>query len=704
MKKSFYISSLFVGCYMLFSIAASANVPVVTANPAPDTACSGNIAKFFVSVTDTTTGATSIVYAWQVSSDGGATWSYITDVAPYSHSATDTLYVTASSLLNRYQYRSIDTNNDGADTSSAAMLTVDTLNAGTITGASSICVGSSTALTDAISGGMWSNANTAADTISPVGIVTGRAAGFDTVMYAITNACGTARAFHNLRVDATAIAMPITGPTATCVGHSIDLMNANVLGTGIWSVSNTSASILPDGTLTGVSGGFDTVTYSFTNACNSVDSSIVIRIDAVLTPGSITGPSSVCIGSWISLSATVSGGFWLSSSSNAIVDGSGNVTGVSGGAAIISYVRSNACGESVATHAVTVDDLASGISGGDSVGVGAMLTLSNSVPGGTWTVAYPGGDTIATISTGGVVTGVRAGTTTITYSVTNSCGTSSATMTLYVGHAPSAGSIIGLDTVCLGTTITLSDTSFPGGVWFSSVDSIATVNSSTGVVTGNAGGYVVIFYAIHDAFGSDTISTVVFVNQAPVAQIVSAPVYFSLGQNYFILGYPCCGSFTQSNDSVGAFINFGEYGATKVFYTPTDSVTYSSVAFGSYVVTGHGNTDVITYTVSNSCGSNSADSTYHLPKPAYTPVVNAENRSLNVYPNPNQGQFILYLNSGTSEQAPVTITNVVGEKVKELTIPTNTSVNIKLDQPAGIYFISAQTASSKYTTKITIAE
>src|ERR1700748_3602359 len=86
MKKSTILSSLLGSCFILLSIAAKAAVPFVTTNPVPDTVCTGNVAQVYVGVSDTTAGASAIFYKWQVSTDGGTTWSDILDVAPYSTS------------------------------------------------------------------------------------------------------------------------------------------------------------------------------------------------------------------------------------------------------------------------------------------------------------------------------------------------------------------------------------------------------------------------------------------------------------------------------------------------------------------------------------------------------------------------------------------------------------------------------------------
>jgi hypothetical protein len=65
--------------------------------------------------------------------------------------------------------------------------------------------------------------------------------------------------------------------------------------------------------------------------------------------------------------------------------------------------------------------------------------------------------------------------------------------------------------------------------------------------------------------------------------------------------------------------------------------------------------------------------------------------SLSIFPNPAQGSFTPKLSSPTNEEARVTITNILGEKIKELTINTNKETPVQLDAPAGIYFISGTT-------------
>ena len=82
------------------------------------------------------------------------------------------------------------------------------------------------------------------------------------------------------------------------------------------------------------------------------------------------------------------------------------------------------------------------VSGSTTVCVGSTTTYtSNGLSGGTWSSATP---SVATVdATTGVVTGVSAGNATITYTFTNSCGTSSASQTITVNPLANAGTVSG---------------------------------------------------------------------------------------------------------------------------------------------------------------------------------------------------------------------------------------------------------------------
>jgi hypothetical protein len=358
---------------------------------------------------------------------------------------------------------------------------------------------------------------------------------------------------------------------------------------------------------------------------------------------------------------------------------SGNVTGISQGSAVISYILSNACGAVMATDTVTVFAPAAAITGvSDSVGIGATLTLSNTTIGGTWSSSDA---TIASIASTGIVSGLDTGIVTISYTVTNICGTSVATYTLNVGPAPFPGTLSGSnpDTVCVGGTKTFTST-VTGGVW-SMVNPRATVNPTTGVVTGVTYGMDTLRYTVTNAFGTTTALKRVFVNWAHVDS-VKGPIVVSLGGEYDIVGYPAGGTWTVPTNDTIFLVN------------PTST--------GHIVIIQRG---IVTlkYTITNSCGTDYK--TLTLGVPPISGVNNiADAGSMNIYPNPAAEMITLNLQTAVSQEATVIITNMIGEKVKELTVKTNDATEIRLDQPSGIYFVTAKTATGTYTAKVTITK
>lgn len=706
MKKSLYLQSLLFFCFILFSAAARAAVPVVTADPANVTVCTGISTKFFVAVTSTP----SATYSWEMSSDG-STWSKLKkDTLQYTGTATDTLRIATDLSLNGLMYRAIATNADGADTSVGATLTVIRKDAGTISGTAAICRGTTSTFTSTVAGGTWSSIFTSIATVGATsGDVTGVAFGYDTIRYKVTNTCGDTTTDFLVRVDTVVTAKAITGPTTVCKGNFVTLSNVNVVGTGLWSASNSNATVSSTGVVTGVAHGTTVIYYDFSNSCSIVTSNVTITVDTVLGAGTISGPKEVCNGSWIHLSASVPGGLWISGASPiAVVDGSGNVTGVSQGTAVISYLFSNACGASFATDTIEVSSTTKAISGKDSVGIGATRALTNATKDGKW---YSSDTTIATIDTNGLVTGKDTGVTTITYTVTNICGTSSSYLTMNVGPAPSAGAIYGLggfdSSVCVGATVALFDTAkFGTGTWSSSNDTFAIVSSS-GVVTGVKAGTATITYTFENAMGKSTTTIPILVDQAPVISI-TGPLVVSTGGNYFFRALPYSvwnpptpinvGKWTASNNVMGQILSvFAE--------NVTDTAAYGTAFKGlnnvaSFVVLNIG-VDTLTYSLTNACGTSKKEWVVSL-SPVGAPQVHELGASLNVFPNPTEGELSINLTTSANEQATVVITNVLGAKVKETTIQSNTASKVKLDVPSGLYFMTVSSPAGTFDSKIVV--
>lgn len=114
-------------CGQITSSAAGLTVEgplTVTNEPDDVTICSGTGTSFEVTVTNA--GAGTMAYQWEVSTNGGATWSNLSNVAPYSGADLTTLTISDVAGLGGYKYRcQINTPNCAETTSTSATLTVE---------------------------------------------------------------------------------------------------------------------------------------------------------------------------------------------------------------------------------------------------------------------------------------------------------------------------------------------------------------------------------------------------------------------------------------------------------------------------------------------------------------------------------------------------------------------------------------------------
>ena len=306
---------------------------------------------------------------------------------------------------------------------------------------------------------------------------------------------------------------PIAGTPGACVGTTSLLYDSSCCGT--WSSSSTTiATVDSMGLVTGMSAGTCTITYT-------VGSSFATMSFTVSPPpAAIMGGSSVCVGSTLTLTDATTGGMWSSAYSSVatINPGTGVVTGVATGTADIYYTTGTGC---YASTAVVVGGSAGYIYGDSSICVGSSATLSETISGGTWSTSSI---TIATISAGGVVSGIAGGTAYITYTVSGSCGGAYTVYSILVTTSASAGSISGSTSVPVGGPYSYYD--YAGsGTWSSSNPSVATINPSSGLLTALTLGSTVITFTLS---GCGSPITTLPVTVAPVDRI-SGTIHFPSG-------------------------------------------------------------------------------------------------------------------------------------------------------------------------------
>jgi Secretion system C-terminal sorting domain len=410
--------------FTLFAFAGAKAQSISISSSTSDTICSGTM----VTYSATPSGVGTPHYQWLKNSVHVGV-----DSSHYSTSGLSTSDVIMCELLNVPGGTILAL-------SGPIVMTVDHLPApGSITGTSSLCTGSTTTLTIAASGGSWASRRPFLATVSSVGVVTGAAAGLDTITYTVTNSCGTGSVIFPMTINGTPALPPITGPATACVGVPANF--TDTVSGGTWSVSDTAfATITSTGVVTPIAPGTDTVFYRMTNGCGTTTRRRPFNIAIPPSVTAIFGSDSVCANDTIHIFDGANGGVWRSSNNAIAVIGGGPgagpggaiLRGISGGTVTISYTVVNACGADSTNKSFTVNSLPMvyPIYGTqDSVCQGSVLGLIEFTTGGTWSSKF---GTIATVDGSGNVTGVAAGVDTIFYSVTNSCGTVTQPYPVYV--------------------------------------------------------------------------------------------------------------------------------------------------------------------------------------------------------------------------------------------------------------------------------
>ena len=378
-----------------------------------------------------------------------------------------------------------------------------------VSAASSVCVGSTITLSST-SGGTWTSSNTAIATVTNAGFVTGITVG--SVTFRFTQ---TSTGCSNTTSSVSVITIPtITGTLTTCIGSTTQLTGSATAATLTPWVSATPAvaTVSTAGLVTGVAAGTTVITYTNSGGCKTT---AIVTVYALPTaPAAIGGTKTVCVGSTTTLTETTTKGTWSSSTPTlATVSTTGVVTGVAAGTATIVYTtaaNANGCKNTTST-AVTVNAKPA-ITGTLTVCVGSKTQLTGSGTAAATSPWVSATTTVATVTSTGLVTGVAAGTSVITFTNSSGC---KITATVTVSALPT---ITGTLTVCTGSTtqLTGSGTAAATTPWVSASTAVATV-SSAGLVTGVATGTSVITYTASTGCPKTATVTVSAASVAPVA-------------------------------------------------------------------------------------------------------------------------------------------------------------------------------------------
>ena len=456
-------------------------LPTVTA-PSPQTVCA-NAATTAVTFTGNSTSTT---YNWTNNTTSiGLAASGSGNIASFTATNSTTSAVTGTITVT-------PTLNGCTGTAQNFTITVNPLP--TITGTLTVCQGSTTQLTGsgtAATTNPWVSSNTGVATVSNTGLVTGVSAGTSTITYTNSNGCTTtatvtvnllptvtAPSPQTVCANAATTAVTFTGnSTSTTYNWTNNTTSIGLAASGSGNIASFTATNSTSSPVTG------TITVTPTlNGCTGTAQSFTITVNPLPT---ITGTLTVCQGSTTQLTGSGTAATtnpWTSSTTSvATVSNTGLVTGVSAGTSNVTYTNSSGC---QITATVTINALPT-ITGTLHVCVGSTTQLTGSATAAAsnpWTSSNTG---VATVSNSGLVSGVSAGTTTITYTNSNGC---SQTATVTVNPLPTA-TITGNSTICAGssTSFTISGTPNATVTYSNGTSNLTVTLNSAGNATVNSG-------------------------------------------------------------------------------------------------------------------------------------------------------------------------------------------------------------------------
>ncbi|NDC41450.1 MAG: hypothetical protein EBZ77_07870, partial [Chitinophagia bacterium] len=575
-------------------------IPGCLGAPAPGT-LSATATNGCPSYTTTITGTGStfgagISYAWEVSSDS-MTWSAVSG-------ATDSFYVATVTSARYYRRKITCATSTLSDYTPGIRLDMIPAPA-SITGPTYVCSGSSITLSSATSGGSWSTSSASiASVVASTGLVYGVASGSVIITYTAPTTCITTA---SIVVNPSPSA--ITGITTACVGATTPLYDVTTGGT--WSSANPSvATISSTGLVYGVSAGSVLISYTLPTGCSGPSPVATTTVTINPLPGAISGSTTICLGSYSALSTTSTGGIWTSTPSTiAAIDTFGRVTGISVGSATVTYTfRTTGCKTttSVNVSPLTVPTLSSSVSPGLSVCAGTSVTYTanttngGSAPSFVWSVngtIISGGSSYTYAPSNGDL--VRVWFRSNANCATPDSMSTSVRMSVTPTANPAVTTSTGIgDTVCTGSSVTLTATPVDGGSgpiyrWW--------VNGFPVVASGS--------YTYTPSNG-DVITTRIISN-APCRVADSANYTKILTVSNNVTPTVTLTSASGTNICAGALANFtatGTYGGYTPAYVWSVNGTYAGAGAAYSYYPSNGDVVKVHYTSSFPCVTRPSDS------------------------------------------------------------------------------------------------
>ncbi len=343
-------------------------------------------------------------------------------------------------------------------------------------------------------------------------------------------------------------------------------------------------------------------------------------------------------------------------------------------------------------------------------GTTGSTAWTSSVGGGTWSSSN---NSLAYIDAATGVLGGNYGpsTATISYTVTNSCGTGTSTATAHVKGLPTT---YGSSNICEGEEKVI--TGVPDGGTFTITDHYHSTFGWDAPVTSPHSAVTIHGYTQDADAGtlhyshSGNYDYCAGTTDERTIKVIALPNFTISGTSVLSTG-GTCGSTTGSLTITG--LTSGDYDRV---WTSSDASTISFTATGSptsganiaYVTSGTGTYSDLTFTTMGSYCINPTTATYRVTicgaksggnESSSNAVV--ETQKIKIAPNPNNGLFTLELGEANANTS-ITIMDISG---KVLLSKTTNEGKVDFDftrYSKGIYLITIESGNNKYHEKISI--
>ncbi len=413
-------------------------------------------------------------------------------------------------------------------TSAAIVITVNPLpNVSALTGPSTLCVNSSSPLTNTSKGGVWQSSNTGILTVDETGSIVGISSGAAFVNYTVANNNATCSTTVSKLITVNDLpSKPVItaqGATSFCTPGSV-LLNSNAQIGNQWYKNGVSLNGETSTNYTATSSGSYTLVNT-QNGCISAESDHV-EITANSIPSlpvlKAVKTNVVCEGEAVKLvTSTQSNNLWYRNGIllNGVTGSSYDAT-LSGNYSVVSESPLGCISGTSNTVPVTIhiNPYVLPIIGTTQLCEGLSTSYKNKNFDGKW---FSTNTNVATIDKKGNLTALKQGNTDIVFTVTNSFGCATkVTSNITVLAVPQPAPIIGLQNVCRGLNTILTNVN-PNGHWVSSNSALATINDA-GLISGVTNGTLNVSYTITNQNGCTAVSTIPFVvNPLPLLTATS---------------------------------------------------------------------------------------------------------------------------------------------------------------------------------------